>query len=101
MTLWAYRTTLKVTTQAILFSLVYGLEATISIEFEVESLRATIDSRLTDSQLLKKILTTLKELDERRMMGAQHIEAIQRQRKITSDKQYKKRTLRPKMMVLI
>ena len=37
-TLWAYRTTYKVTTQAIPFSLVYGLEATLPIEYEVESL---------------------------------------------------------------
>ena len=36
--LWAYRTTFKVTTQATSFSLVYGLEATLPIEFEVESL---------------------------------------------------------------
>ena len=47
--LWAYRTTFKVMTQAILFSLVYGIEATLPIEFEVESLRVTINSRLTDN----------------------------------------------------
>ena len=35
-TLWAYWITFKVTTQAILFSLVYGLEATLPIQFEVE-----------------------------------------------------------------
>jgi hypothetical protein len=32
--LWAYRTTYKVTTQATPFSLVYGIEATLPIEFE-------------------------------------------------------------------
>ena len=36
--LWAYQTTFKVTTQATPFSLVYGLEATLPIEFEVKSL---------------------------------------------------------------
>jgi hypothetical protein len=75
-----------------------GLEATISIKFEVESLRV---ARLTDSQSLKNKLTTLEELDERRRMGAQHIEAIQRRRKITFDKRHKKRALRLGMMVLI
>ena len=47
-TLWAYRTTFKVTTQATPFSLVYGIEVTIPIEFEVKSLRVAIDSRLTN-----------------------------------------------------
>lgn len=48
--LWAYRTTFKVTTQIIPFSLVYGLDAIAPIEFEVESLRIVIGSRLTKSQ---------------------------------------------------
>lgn len=34
-------------------------------------------------------------------MSAQHIEAIQRRRKITFDKKHKKRTLRPGMMVML
>jgi hypothetical protein len=80
---------------------VYGLEATIPIEFEVESLRIAFNSRLTDSQYLRNGLTTLEELDERRRMGAQHIEAIQRRRKIMFDKRHKRRTLRPGMMELI
>ena len=46
-TLWAYRLTYKVTTQTTLFSLVYGLEDTFPIEYEVEFLRVAIGSRLT------------------------------------------------------
>ena len=99
--LWAYRMTFKVTTQATPLSLVYRLEATLPIEFEVESLRVAVDSRLTDSQSLRNRLRTLEEFDVRRRIGTQHIEAIQRRRKITFDKRYKKRTLRPGMMVLL
>ena len=86
MALWAYRTTFKVTTQATPLSLVYGLEATLPIEFKVEFLRVAVKTRLTDSQSLRTRLTTLEELDERRRMSAQHIKAIQRRRKITFDK---------------
>jgi hypothetical protein len=50
---------------------------------------------------LRNRLTTLEELDERRRMGTQHIETIQRRRKIVFDKWHKKRALRPGMMVLI
>lgn len=79
--LWAYRTTFKVTTQATPFSLVYGIEATLPIEFEVESLRVAIDARLTDNQSLKNRLASLEALDENRMMSAQHVESIQKRRK--------------------
>src|ERR1700738_1980908 len=72
-TLWAYRTTYKVTTHATPFALVYGLEATLPIEYEVESLRVAIDSRLTEKQSLRNRLTDLEELDERRRTAAQHI----------------------------
>ena len=40
--LWAYRTTFKVTTRATPFSLVFGIEATLPIEFEVEALRVVL-----------------------------------------------------------
>ena len=74
--LWAYRRTYKVTTQTTPFSLVYGLEATLPIEYKVESLRVVIDSRLTENQPLRNMLTYLEELDEGKKMAAQHIEAI-------------------------
>jgi hypothetical protein len=99
--LWAYCTTYKVITHATPFSLVYGLEATLPNEYEVESLRVAVSTRLTDEQSLKNRLTDLEALDERRRMAAQHIEAIQRRRKITFDKRHKKRALRPGMMVMI
>jgi hypothetical protein len=84
--LWAYRTTYKVTTRATPFLLVYGLEVTLPIEYEVESLRVAICTRLTTEQSLKNRVTDLEELDERRRMAAQHVEAIQRRRKRTFDK---------------
>ena len=99
--LWAYRTTYKVTTQATSFSLVCGLEATLLIEYEVESLRVAIGSRLTENKSLKNRLTDLEELDKKRRMVAQHIEMIQRRQKIIFDKRHKKRMLRSGMMVMI
>ena len=99
--LWAHRTTYKVTTHATPFSLVYGLEATLLIEYEVESLRVAIESRLTEKQSLRNRLTNLEELDERRRAAAQHIKAIQRRRKFIFDKRHKRRALQPGMMVMI
>ena len=99
--LWAYKTTFKVTTQATPFSLVFGREATVLIEFEVEALRVAVSSRLTDRQSLRNRLMDLKKLDERRQVAAQNIVAIQRRRKITFDKRHKKRALQPGMMVMM
>ena len=43
----------------------------------------------------------LEELDERRRVAAQHIEAIQRRRRIIFDKRNKKRALEPGTMVMM
>lgn len=99
--LWAYRTTYKVTTRATPFSLVHGIEAVLPIEFEVPSLRIAIDARLTESQSLKARLVELEALDEGRRRAAQHIEAIQRRRKVLFDKRHKVRVLQPGMLVLL
>ena len=99
--LWAYRTTFKVTTRATLFSLVFGIEATLLIEFEVEALRVAVKSRLPVKQSLRNRLTELEELDERHRVVAQNIEAIQQRRKLTFDKRHRKRALEPGMLVMI
>ena len=78
----------------------YGLEATLPIEYEVEPLRIAIGSRPTESQSLNNRLTDLEELDERRRMATQHIEAIQRRGKIIFNKWHKKIALRLGMMVM-
>jgi hypothetical protein len=72
--LWAYRTTYKVTTRATPFSLMYGMEAILPIEFEVPSLRIAIENRLDDSTSLKDRLAWLESLNERRQLAAQHVE---------------------------
>ena len=43
---WAYRTTYNVTTHTTPFSLVYGIEAILPIEFEVQALRIAVEERL-------------------------------------------------------
>jgi hypothetical protein len=99
--LWAYRTTFKVTTRATPFSLVYGIEPILPIEFEVPSLRIAIDNRMTNSQSLRDRLDQLEGLDEARMISTQHLEAIQRRRKIAFDKCNKTRILQPGMLILL
>lgn len=99
--LWAYRTTYKVTTRTTPFALMYGIEAILPIEFEVQSLRIAIDERLDDSDSLRDRLERLKALSESRRMASQHVEVIQRRRKVAFDKRNKVRTLQPGMWVMV
>ena len=71
--------------------MVYGIEATLPIDFEVESSRVAIGTRLND----------LEELNEKRRRAAQHMEAIQRRRKVIFDKRHKKRALERGMLVML
>jgi hypothetical protein len=99
--LWAYCTTYKVTTRATPFSLMYGIEAILPIEFEGQTLRIATEQRLDTSQSLKDRLASLEALNEGRQLTAQHVEATQRRRKVVFDKRQKKRTLLPGMWVMV
>jgi glutamine synthetase adenylyltransferase len=99
--LWAYRTTYKVTTKATPFSLMYGIEAILPIEFEVQTLRIATEQRLDTLQSLKDRLASLEALNEGRQLATQHVEATQRRRKVAFDKRQKKRTLLPGMWVMV
>ena len=95
--LWAYRTTYKVTTRMTPFALMYGLEAILPIEFEIPSLRLAIGERLDTTESLKNRLTELEALTENRLLASQHMEVIQRRRKVAFDKSNKVRVLKPDM----
>ena len=62
--LWAYRITYKVTTWMMPLALMYGLEAVLPIEFEIQSLRLAISERLDTSKSLKAWLTGLETLNK-------------------------------------
>jgi hypothetical protein len=81
--------------------LVYGIEAILPIEFEIPSFRIAINERLDESQSLKDRLERLKGLNEARQLSAQHIETMQRRRKVQFDKRHKSRTLTPCMLVML
>lgn len=99
--LWAYRTTYKVTTHTTPFSLVYGIEAILPIEFEVQTLRIAVEERLDASKSIEHRLEVLEELSEARMLSAQHIETYQRRRKVAFDKKQKIRSFKVGQWVLL
>ena len=61
--LWAYRTSIKIAIGFTPFQLVYGLEAILSIECEIPSLKFAIQL-LPETTTLEQRLVDLEKLDE-------------------------------------
>ncbi|CAA0816679.1 Unknown protein, partial [Striga hermonthica] len=63
--LWAYRTTPRSTTGETLFSMVYGMEALLPVEVEVQSQRSSMYDREQNEHLIMAALDTIEELQEK------------------------------------
>ena len=47
--LWRYRTSMRTSTRATPYSLIYGMEAVVSIELEISSLRVIAEYKMEES----------------------------------------------------
>ena len=63
LTLWDYRTSVKMATTFTLFQLVYGIEVILPIECKIPSMKLAIELRPNTSKLEKR-LVYLEQLDE-------------------------------------
>ena len=82
--LWAYRTSIKNTTKFTPFQLVYGLEAMLSIECGIPSLKLAVEL-LPDTSPEEERLLYLEILDKNRRLAALVIEAQKKQVKAHFD----------------
>ena len=73
--LWAYRTSFRTSIGATPFSLVYGMEAVLSFEIVVSSLRVALEHQITETDWLQAIYDQLSLLDERRLRAPEHMQA--------------------------
>src|SRR3954464_9412084 len=62
--LWAYRTTVGISTKATPFSLVYRCEAVLPLRIQIPSLRIALASSMTKEEKHKQRLAQLKKLDD-------------------------------------
>ena len=67
-TLWAYRTTLKDSMGHTPFKLVYGLQAMVSAEYTIPSLRIVVSKILGDVESNFSRLVTLEKLSKSRQL---------------------------------
>ena len=76
--LWGYRTTIRTSTGATPFSLVYGTEVVLQIKVEMESLRVMVEADLLEVKWVKLRLAQLDLIDCERLKALYHTQLYQR-----------------------
>ncbi|XP_039014758.1 uncharacterized protein LOC120144864, partial [Hibiscus syriacus] len=76
--LYAYRTTVRTSTGATPFSLVYGMEAVLPIEVEIPSLRILRETKLDESEWIQARVDQLNLIEEKRLKAICHGQMYQK-----------------------
>ena len=76
--LWGYRTSMRMSTGATPFSLVYGTEAVLPVEVELASLQVMSKSQVSEVDWLRSQYDQLGLLDEKRLAALDHVQGYQR-----------------------
>ena len=84
--LWAYRTSFKTSIHATLFSLAYGLEAVMPMQFQIPSLRIQVRERMTEEATERICLQQLLALGETLVNSLAVLELDQQRRKAFVDR---------------
>ena len=98
--LWAYRTTFRMPTQAMPYSLVYVVEAIIPLERQIPSLRIAIQKGLTAEENAKLRLQELEARDEKRLKAQQRLKCYQARLLSAFNKRVKPRSFQVGDLVL-
>ena len=70
--LHGYRTSVRNSTGAILFSLVYGMDAVLPVEVEIPSLRVLMDTKLDEAEWIQTRLDQLNLIEEKCLAAICH-----------------------------
>ena len=67
--LWGYKTSIRTSTGAMPYALVYGIESVLPIELEVPSLRVLNESQISEAEWLADRYGELSLLNEKRLQA--------------------------------
>ena len=98
--LWGYRTSIRFSTRAIPYSLVYGMEVVLPIEMGVQSLRTVLESEISEVDWLQSRYDQLCMLDEKTLKALYHIQGYQRRLRKAFNKKVRTRDLKLGDLVL-
>ena len=93
-TLHGYRTSIRTSTGATPFSLVYGMEAVLPVEVEIPSLRVLMGAKLTEVEWFQTRFDQLNLIEEKRLTAMCHGQLYQQRTKKAFDKKVKPRVFR-------
>ncbi|KAK5773320.1 hypothetical protein PVK06_049626 [Gossypium arboreum] len=89
--LFAYRTSVRTSTGATPFSLVYGMEAVLPIEVEIPSLRVLMESKLEEAEWVQARYDQLNLIKEKRLRAICHGQMYQKRMIAAHDKKVRPR----------
>jgi len=92
--LWGYRNSIRTSTGATLYSLVYGMEAVLPIEIEVSSLQVLAECQIAKADWQQSRFEELMLFDERRLKALYHVQGYQRRIARAFNKKVKSRNLK-------
>jgi len=84
--LHGYRTSVRTSTGAIPFSLVYGMEAILPFEVEIPFLRVLMETKLKETEWVQARYDQLNLIEEKRLAAVCHGQLYQRRMKKAFDK---------------
>ncbi|RDX77561.1 hypothetical protein CR513_42305, partial [Mucuna pruriens] len=98
--LHGYQTSVRTSTGATPYSLVYGTKVVLPIEVEIPSLRVLAEVDLEDTEWIQRRLDQLNLIEEKRLAALCHGQLYQRRIKNAFDKKVKPRVFKAGDMVL-
>ena len=98
--LHAYQTTIRTSTGATPFSLVYGMEAVLPIEVEILSLRVLMEAKLEEAEWVQARYDQLNLIEEKRLKLLCHSQLYQKRMMRAHDKKVRPRQFREGDLVL-
>ena len=98
--LWGYRTFIRVLTKATPYCLVYGSEAILPIEVEIQSLRVLVKTKVLEEYWAKARYEQLALIDEKKARVRYHAQGYQKRIAKEFNKKVKPRNLKEGDLVL-
>ncbi|XP_073219715.1 uncharacterized protein [Cicer arietinum] len=98
--LHGYRTSVRTSTGATHFSLVYGMEAVLPIEVEIPSIKVLMETKLEDAEWVQSRYDQLNLIEEKRMIALCHGQLYQKRLKKAYEKKVRPREFREGELVL-
>jgi hypothetical protein len=98
--LHGYRTSVRTSTGATPFSLVYGMEAVLPVEVEIPSMRVLMEAKLSEAEWCQSRYDQLNLIEEKRMTALCHGQLYQKRMKQAFDRKVRPREFKEGDLVL-